>query len=255
MKTSPTKFLVAAATWKQILLSLGLALIGAAAFATSYEHQTQLAIAAGSSATTAPLFPVLIEAAIVVAMLVLIWWPDLAEKVMRQTWRAIGFWTLLSALGNAGSTFTKAPDTIGIPIWMAVAVNVVPTITQYFVLHIAHAALARDQLAAKQNRAASLAGNLYQTAARKIGLPTTTPDTATTKQPTTTTSPRSRKDSPAREKPEGAAPVAEFMRLADEEKLSIREIANLTGWGKSTVAKAISDERQKARPELRVVGG
>lgn len=222
------------ATVKKVALVLGLAAIEFAAFRVSFEHQAELAAAAGMGSEPW-LYPLIIDAAIVVALVIIIWWDDLPKNVAVYIWWAIGVWTGISGLGNAFSTLTAEPGSILIPVPLAVAVNTMPTVTQFFILHIAALAL--------KHRNDPAGANIKKSRARGL---------------------LARKDAPASTAaaPAPASPVTEFtdeqlLAMADD-RMTVREIAARIGRSPSytgnRVKKAREDRERAGEARLHAVG-
>lgn len=122
---------------KTLILALLLIGIGGAAFRLSFDAQVTLATASGVNAGLAGLYPLVVDAAILMAVLIGIWSPDLRKALSRYLWGAIAFWTATSVLGNAIHVIALPTDRVTVAQWLAIAVNTIPALTLFLVIHIA----------------------------------------------------------------------------------------------------------------------
>lgn len=123
--------------FKNTTLGLLLAGIGLAAFRLSYDAQVTLATASGVAIALAGLYPIIVDAAIFTGVLIRLWHPELGRGLAGYLWAAIAFWTITSVLGNAFHVLALPPDRIQLPAWIAIAVNTLPALTLFLVIHLA----------------------------------------------------------------------------------------------------------------------
>lgn len=123
--------------FKPITLGLLLTGIGLAAFRLSYDAQVTLALASGVTLALAGLYPIIVDAAIFTGVLIRLWHPELGRGLAGYLWAAIAFWTITSVLGNAFHVLALPPDRIQLPAWIAIAVNTLPALTLFLVIHLA----------------------------------------------------------------------------------------------------------------------
>lgn len=123
--------------FKNTTLGLLLAGIGLAAFRLSYDAQVTLATASGVDPALAGLYPIIVDAAIFTGVLIRLWHPELGRGLAGYLWAAIAFWTITSVLGNAFHVLALPPDRIQLPAWIAIAVNTLPALTLFLVIHLA----------------------------------------------------------------------------------------------------------------------
>lgn len=123
--------------FKNTALGLLLAGIGLAAFRLSYDAQVTLAVASGVTIALAGLYPIIVDAAIFTGVLIRLWHPELKRGLAGYLWAAIAFWTITSVLGNAFHVLALPPDRIQLPAWIAIAVNTLPALTLFLVIHLA----------------------------------------------------------------------------------------------------------------------
>jgi hypothetical protein len=116
------------------MLRLGIAYF---AFSLSFVAQTTLAHASGITTDLAWQYPLIVDAAILFGMLVDAWSNNGLTKGQRQyLYLAIGFWTTTSILGNAFHLTALPSNIITVPIGLAVAVNTVPGVTLFLMIHL-----------------------------------------------------------------------------------------------------------------------
>lgn len=123
--------------FKNTTLGLLLAGIALAAFRLSYDAQVTLAVASGVDPALAGLYPIIVDAAIFTGVLIGLWHPELARSLVIYLWAAIAFWTITSVLGNAFHVLALPPDRIQLPPWIAIAVNTLPALTLFLIIHLA----------------------------------------------------------------------------------------------------------------------
>jgi hypothetical protein len=115
-------------------LRLGIAYF---AFSLSFVAQTTLAHASGITTDLAWQYPLIVDAAILFGMLVDAWSNNGLTKGQRQyLYLAIGFWTTTSILGNAFHLTALPTSLITVPIALAIAVNTIPGITLFLMIHL-----------------------------------------------------------------------------------------------------------------------
>lgn len=227
---------------KKITLSAVLVTVELWAFTLSFNHHVQTAIGAGYSPDLAPLYPLVIDGAIVAATLVLVWWPQLSSAQRAYIWFAVAIWTGISGINNAISTLTDTTTAFAFPVELAIAIHTVPTVTQFLLLHIVYLALRSDQNTARR---ASLL-NRITTTLRELRQPATTHDQEASRSPRP-------KASKARPELSGAAGVSVSSELLEEmmqrwdggEGESFAKIAMALGVSKSYVGKTIKNERER----------
>ncbi|MEP6477836.1 MAG: DUF2637 domain-containing protein [Rhodoglobus sp.] len=121
---------------KKTTLSILLAGIAFAAFRLSFDAQTTLAGASGIDHQLAWLYPAVVDAAILAGVLIRIWRPDLNRALAGYLWAAIALWTATSIAGNSFHLLALPPGRIEVPYALAVAVNTVPPVTLFLVIHL-----------------------------------------------------------------------------------------------------------------------
>ena len=123
-------------TLRKIILSTLLAAIAGAAFRLSFDAQVTLADASGIDHTLGWLYPGVVDLAIFTGVLISIWNPDMRKQLRNYLWGAIAFWTATSVLGNAIHVIALPPGRITVPIALAVAVNTIPALTLFVIIHL-----------------------------------------------------------------------------------------------------------------------
>jgi len=123
--------------FKRIVLSLLVTVVGGSAFALSFDAQVTLADGSGINPAIAGLYPLVVDVAILTGVLIRIWNADLSRAVNRYLWGAIAFWSITNILGNAFHVTALPARRITVPIPLAIAVNTVPALTLFIVIHIA----------------------------------------------------------------------------------------------------------------------
>lgn len=123
--------------FKTITLAVLLIGVGLAAFRLSFDAQVTLAIAAGVTPDLAALYPLIVDAAIVAGILMRLWNPGLTKQLGGYLWAAIAFWTITSVLGNAFHVLVLPADRVQLPALAAIAVNTLPALTLFLVIHLA----------------------------------------------------------------------------------------------------------------------
>jgi hypothetical protein len=213
--------------FKPTTLGLLLAGIGLAAFRLSYDAQVTLAVASGVALGLAGLYPIIVDAAIFTGVLIRLWHPELGRGLAGYLWAAIAFWTITSVLGNAFHVLALPPDRIQLPAWIAIAVNTLPALTLFLVIHLATTTAFR---------------------AKPAPAPTSPRARRTTSQATLSTSaaaiaqPRTpRTDIP---------PVnAQELLAMEDAGMSLKQIADEVGRSKSYIGRVVKqarDEREQA---------
>jgi len=123
--------------FRRIILTVLVTIVGGSAFALSFDAQVTLAVGSGINPAIAGLYPAVVDVAILTGVLIRIWNPNLSSAVNRYLWAAIGFWSITNILGNAFHVTALEPGRITVPIPLAIAVNTVPALTLFIVIHIA----------------------------------------------------------------------------------------------------------------------
>jgi len=153
-------------------------------------------------------------------MLIGIWVPTLTDGQRRYVWISVGFLTALSVVGNAVSVLVISADRVTMPMAAAVALHAVPAITLFLVVHLSASTVLNPIRSTSQQPARTARGS----APRK-----------------------SASSSPQRDIPPVTS--SELLTMADDQGLSVREIAAQVGRSKTWVAKhlgAARTERQTA---------
>lgn len=199
---------------RQVALTLVLVAVGAAAFRLSFDAQVTLAAAAGIPAELALLYPLVVDAAIAGAMLIGIWVPTLTDGQRRYVWISVGFLTALSVVGNAVSVLVISPERVTMPLGAAVALHAVPAITLFLVVHLS---------------------------ATTVLNPTRSAPAPTPSARRRSASRSSSSSTPARDIP----PVTgeQLLAMADDEDMSVRDIAARVGRSKTWVATHLATAR------------
>lgn len=211
---------------RKLILTLLVAAIGGAAFRLSFDAQVTLAIASGIDAGLGWLYPGVVDAAILTGMLLRIWFPDAGKALIRHVWGAIAFWTFTSIAGNAIHVIALPDGRITVPVELAIAVNTVPALTLFLIIHIV-TSIAAAPSKAPAARASSRPGAVNVNAYRaSLGLP---------RPPK-----RVRTDIP---------PVTDEQLLAMAETKSVREIAEEIGRGKTWVSDKLRELRADSTEE------
>lgn len=126
------------ATIRRVVVALGLVAIAYFAFSLSFDAQTYLAIACGIDPAGAWRYPLVVDAAIVIVTLIVMWSDDnLARKVANYLYVAIAVWTATSVAGNALHILTLPAGRVTADEPIAIAVNTIPAVTLFLTIHIA----------------------------------------------------------------------------------------------------------------------
>lgn len=240
--------------FRKLALSTVLIAIGYWAFRLIFSHQTQLATGAGMPATEAWQYPLVVEAASVGLFLVRIWWPTMTTTHSNYLWIAIGFFTLISVVGNASYVLVAEPGTITLPTELAILINSIPSLTLFIVGHIAITIVFPNPArlaAAEENRRRRREARNTRRAAKSL---TSTGQTTTTPHGPEQKAPRSRPtgSTPSRPRPdvEGLPTAAELFERNEFGNETIIEIAaTVHGRGKTWVADRIKEERDRRAAE------
>jgi hypothetical protein len=209
---------------KKISLTVLVLAIGGAAFRLSFDAQVTLAVASGIDASLGWLYPAVVDAAILTGVLMRIWFPHAGKALHWYLWGAIAFWTITSILGNAFHVVALPDGRITVPIALAVAVNTVPALTLFLIIHLV--ATITDKPSAAPARAGKVPPR-----------PPKTQRSVTAASTSTAT--------PARDVP----PVTDEQLLAMAETKSVREIAATIGRGKTYVSDRLQRIREQATEE------
>lgn len=205
---------------RNTIVSVGIAGVALAAFRLSFDAQTILAIASGANPGLGWIYPLTVDAAIVIVTLIALWSDDLAKKLRIYLWSALGLWTAASVAGNALHILALPGGRVTVPEPLAIAVNTVPAVTLFLTIHIATTTVFRRRAEVAPVRGRSRA-------ASTVASSTSSPER-----------PPKRTDIPP-------VDIDELMRLADDEGLSMSQIANEVGRSKSYVGAAIKAERDR----------
>lgn len=240
---------LAAIFFRKLALSTVLIAIGYWAFRLIFSHQTQLATGAGMPATEAWQYPLVVEAASVGLFLVRIWWPTMTTTHSNYLWTAIGFFTLISVIGNASYVLVAEPGTITLPTELAILINSIPSLTLFIVGHIAITIVFPNPArlaAAEDNRRRRREARDTRRAAKAL---TSTGQTTNNPHNHQQPSPRSRKPRTVSSRPradvEGLPSAAEMLERNDAGESVIEIAATIDGRGKTWVADRIREERDR----------
>jgi hypothetical protein len=208
--------------FKRIILSILVTIVGGSAFTLSFDAQLALAAGSGINRAIAGLYPLVVDVAILTGVLIRIWNADLSRTVTRYLWGAIAFWSITNVLGNAFHITALPAGRITVPIPLAIAVNTVPALTLFIVIHIAtipstHKTQTTPALAEEPQRSpepiVSTAISIER-AAKRQDLPELTD--------------------------------AELLVMANDEKLSMAQIAERVGRSKSYIGTRVKKAREDA---------
>lgn len=197
---------------RTIALAILLVGVGGAAFRLSYDAQVKLAIVAGVTRNLAGLYPLVVDAVILLTTLIAIWNRPDRKGGRIYIWIALAVWTATSVLGNAFHVVALPAGQVEIPIGAAIAVNTVPALSLFVAIHLATTmAFRRPAIVAK-------------------------PRTTRTTAPRVTT-----------ETSFGFNQVTDerLLAMADEQHLSVRAIALELGMGKTAVANRLAKIREQ----------
>jgi hypothetical protein len=205
---------------RNIIVSVGIAGVALAAFRLSFDAQTILAIASGADPHLGWIYPLTVDAAIVIVTLIDLWSYDLARRLRLYLWSAIGVWIATSVAGNALHILALPDGRVTLPEPIAIAVNSVPAVTLFLTVHIATVTVFRRPkvVAVQPTRRSARAAVALETG----------------------TAPQLRPDVPA-------PSIDELMAMADGERLSMSAIADRVHRSKSWVGQQIKDERDRRR--------
>lgn len=202
-------------TVKKITLSAIVLLVAYGAFRLSFDAQLILAIACGVDEAIASHYPLVVDAGIVAGVLVRLWAPNLSTSYGRYVWGAVAFWTLTSILGNAIHILALPAGVITVPFGVAIALNTVPAVTLFLVIHIT-----TEAFKAKPEQAP-----VAKRSTRESTAPSAAPKAVTprTDVPTVTDE--------------------ELLAMADD-KMTMQQIAAAVGRSKSWVGAKVKDARE-----------
>lgn len=128
---------------RKAVVSIGVAVVGAAAFRLSFDAQETLAVASGADPSLGWIYPLTVDAAIAIVTLIALWADSLASRVRRYLWVSLAIWTAASICGNALHIIALPAGRVTVPFPIAVAVNTMPAITLFLIIHIATTAVFR----------------------------------------------------------------------------------------------------------------
>lgn len=112
-------------------------LLALTAFRLSYDAQLTLALASGIHADIAGLYPLVVDAFIIIAMLTGSWVAATASKAARvYPWVADGLFVVVSVGGNVVHLNALPVGALTVPYGIAVAVNAVPAIALFIATHL-----------------------------------------------------------------------------------------------------------------------
>ena len=205
---------------RNIIVSVGIAGVALAAFRLSFDAQTILAIASGADPGLGWIYPLTVDAAIVIVTLIALWSDDLARRLRIYLWAALALWTAASVAGNALHILALPDGRVTLPEPIAIAVNTVPAVTLFLTIHIATTTVFRRRVEVTPTRGRARATSAFL---------------ASTSSPER---PPKRTDIPP-------VDIDELMRLADEEHLSMSQIATQVNRSKSYVGAAVKAERDR----------
>lgn len=222
---------------QRIALNIILLLVGAAAFRMSFDHHVKIAAAAGIPLELGIFYPLVVDAAILVAMLIGIWIPTLTNGQRRYVWWTVAFFTALSVANNSLSVLVLEPEKVTMPMWAAIAVHAVPAITLFVVVH-----LAVNTVLNPANRPPRRTLDQQPTATTSARQSASAQDSAPV---------RALSSAPSAQRPRRGAPVpaehlATILRLKSE-GLGARDIAEHVPYGKSKVSEIIRDHQEANR--------
>jgi hypothetical protein len=215
-------------THQRIILTLLVTIVGGSAFTLSFDAQLALAAGSGIRPAIAGLYPLVVDVAILTGVLIRIWNPDHSTAVTRYLWAAIAFWSITNILGNAFHVTALPQDRITIPIALAIAVNTVPALTLFIVIHIAtipsnHRTQPTAALAEEPSRSPEPIVAIERTPSKPTDLPVIT--------------------------------IEQLVAMNEDEELSTAKIAERIGRSKSWVANQLANHRkQLAAAEIVEVG-
>jgi predicted DNA-binding protein (UPF0251 family) len=206
---------------QRITLTLLVTIVGGSAFTLSFDAQLALATGSGIRPTIAGLYPLVVDVAILTGVLIRIWNPDHTTAVTRYLWAAIAFWSITNILGNAFHVTALPQGRITVPTPLAIAVNTVPALTLFIVIHVA-----------------TLPSNH-----RTITPTAQTETTRRSPKPLTAVETKlKRTDLPE-------LTDAELLAMADGESMSLQQIADRVGRSKSYIGNRVKNARDKALAE------
>jgi hypothetical protein len=130
---------------RKAVVSIGVAVVAAAAFRLSFDAQETLAIASGTDPSLGWIYPLTVDAAIAIVTLIALWADSLAPQVRRYLWVALAIWTAASICGNALHIIALPAGRVTVPFPIAVAVNTMPAVTLFLIIHIAMTAVFRPR--------------------------------------------------------------------------------------------------------------
>jgi hypothetical protein len=205
-------------TTRRIILTLLVTIVGGSAFTLSFDAQLALAAGSGIRPTIAGLYPLVVDVAILTGVLIRIWNPDHSRAVTGYLWAAIAFWSITNILGNAFHVTALPADRITIPTPLAIAVNTVPALTLFIVIHIAtipstHRTQPATALAEEPSRSPSPVPAIERAPSKPNDLPVIT--------------------------------IEQLVAMNEGEGLSTGKIAERIGRSKSWVASQLSNHRKQ----------
>jgi hypothetical protein len=211
---------------RNTIVSVGIAGVALAAFRLSFDAQTILAVASGAAPALGWIYPLTVDAAIVIVSLIRMWSEDLGKKLGAYLWSALGLWTAASVAGNALHILALPDGRVTVPEPIAIAVNTVPAVTLFLTIHIATTTVFR-------RRPVLVA---TATSRRRVRVEQTADSSGSVRDV-------SRVDVPP-------PTIDELMAMADDERMSMQAIADRVNRSKSWVGAQVKDERDRRRDSI-----
>lgn len=190
--------------------------VGAAAFRLSYDGQVRLASGSGIDTHLAGLYPICVDAVILLTTLIAVWSRPQQPTARRYIWIALAVWTATSVLGNAIHVIRSPAEQITEPLLVAIAVNTVPALALFVAIHLATTMAFRPLASTRPAPVMRPAVRRSITTVANLG-------------PTATAPTQVHDD--------------ELLRLSNDENLTIRQIAERVGLGKTTVSDRLKNLR------------
>jgi hypothetical protein len=122
---------------RQVIIAVLLLADELTAFRLSFDAQARLAVAAGIDPELAGLYPIGVDAVILITTLIAVWSKPGDRQARVYVWIALGFWTAMSVLGNAIHVTGLPTSDLHLPILIALAVNAIPGLSQFMAIHLA----------------------------------------------------------------------------------------------------------------------
>lgn len=132
MKTSDRYYVL-----RTVILAVLLSGVAIVDFRLSYTAQVDLAVSAGIPAGLAAGYPIGVDVVILITTLIAIWNKPKTWYERGYVWAALGVWTATSVLGNAYHVVALPAAQVKLPIDVAIAVNAVPALSLFVAIHLA----------------------------------------------------------------------------------------------------------------------